>query len=67
VRVVGSSTSTVLDLRGAASDRDGAWGLTSVSLGAFAGQTVRIVVEAADAAGASTVEAGVDEVKVTRR
>jgi hypothetical protein len=25
------------------------------------------VVEAADAAGASTVEAGVDEVKVTRR
>ena len=36
-----------------------------MSLNAFAGQTVRIVVEAADAGTASLVEAGVDNVVVT--
>jgi hypothetical protein len=38
-----------------------------VSLGAFAGQTVRIRFEAADAAGGSLVEAAVDTVLVTRQ
>jgi len=37
-----------------------------VDISAFAGQTVRIVVEAADASGASLVEAAVDDVVVTR-
>jgi hypothetical protein len=36
-------------------------------LNAFAGQTIRIIVEAADASGASLVEAAVDDLKVTRR
>ena len=66
VRVAGSTTQTVYEIRGAASDRDGAWTAQNVSLAAFAGQTVRIVVEAADASGASLVEAGVDDVRVTR-
>ena len=66
VRVAGSTTQTVYEIRGAASDRDGAWAAQSVSLAAFAGQTVRIVIEAADASGASLVEAGVDDVRVTR-
>jgi hypothetical protein len=34
-------------------------------LNAFAGQTVRIVFEAADASTASLVEAGVDDVRIT--
>jgi carboxypeptidase T len=67
VRVVGATSSTVHQVLGAATDRDGLWNQASVSLDSFAGQTVRVVVEATDAAGASLVEAGVDEVRVTRR
>jgi hypothetical protein len=37
-----------------------------VDLSAFAGQTVRLVVEAADASTASPVEAAVDEVTIIR-
>ncbi len=51
---------------GVASNRNGAWAAASVDLTAFAGQTVRIRVEAADAATASLVEAAVDDLKVTR-
>ena len=66
VRVLGSTTSTVLNVPGAASNRNGAWASTTVDLSAFAGQTVQLQVEAADASGASLVEAGVDDVRVTR-
>jgi hypothetical protein len=68
VRVIGSTTSTVLNVAGAAANRNGSWNQSTVNLSAFAGQTVRIQVEAADAAPASgAVEAAVDEVRVTRR
>ncbi len=67
VRVVGSSgTSTVFTELGAANNDNGAWASTTVDLSAFAGESVRILVEAADASTASLVEAGVDDVKVTR-
>jgi Zn-dependent metalloprotease len=66
VVVVGNTTSTVFQQLGAASNRAGAWATASVSLNAFSGQTVRIRVEAADAATASLVEAGVDNVLITR-
>jgi hypothetical protein len=46
---------------------NGAWTTTIVSLDAFAGQTIRLVFEAADASTASLVEAGVDDVRVTRQ
>ncbi|WP_106243998.1 M28 family peptidase [Nonomuraea fuscirosea] len=65
VRVVGSTTATVLNQAGAATNRNGAWATATASLNAFAGQTVRIVIDAADASGASLVEAGVDDVKIT--
>ncbi len=64
IRVVGSTTSTVLDRRGAATNVNGAWVSGSFNLSAFAGQTVRIVIDTADASTASLVEAGVDDVKV---
>ena len=68
VRVLSGSTSTtVFQQNGAASNRNGAWASRTVSLNAFAGQTVRIVVEAADASTASLVEAAVDDVRVTGR
>ena len=44
----------------------GAWTSASVSLDAWAGEAIRIRFEALDAAGASTIDAGVDDVRVTR-
>jgi hypothetical protein len=38
-----------------------------VNLSQFAGQTIRILIEAADASTASLVEAGVDDVRITRQ
>lgn len=67
VSMVGPTTATVFESRGAASKRDAVWTAGSASLNAFAGQTVRILMEAADAGGASLVEAGVDDVKVVRQ
>jgi len=65
VRVVGpSSTQTAVEELGAADDDDAAFQTASVDISGFAGQTVRIVVEAADAAGASLVEAAVDDVRI---
>ncbi|MEV0348967.1 M28 family peptidase [Nonomuraea sp. NPDC050680] len=66
VRVVGSTSSTVFQQLGAASNRDAAWSTATADISAFAGQSVRVVIEAADASGASLVEAGVDDVKITR-
>ncbi|GAA3750378.1 hypothetical protein GCM10022225_38300 [Plantactinospora mayteni] len=66
VRVVGGSTGTVLNVAGAASNRAAAWQTASANISAFAGQSVRIVVDAADAGGASLVEAAVDDVRITR-
>ena len=68
VRVLSGATSTVVyDQRGAAANVNGAWGARTASLNAFAGQTVRLVVEAADLSTASLLEAGVDDVRVTRQ
>src|SRR4051794_11440206 len=61
VRVVGSTSSTVYQRLGSAANVNGAWVSSSVSLQAFAGQAVRLVVEAADASTASLVEAGVGD------
>ncbi|SEG53223.1 Zinc carboxypeptidase [Nonomuraea solani] len=67
VRVVGNTTTTVLNQAGAASNRNGSWATATASLNAFAGQTVRILIDAADASGASLVEAGVDDVRITQQ
>ena len=52
---------------GAANNDAAAWATTSANLTSFAGQTVRLRIEAADASGASLVEAAVDNVTITRR
>ena len=64
--VVGTTTTVVFTQAGAATNRAGAWATANVNLAAFAGQTIRIRVEAADAATASLVEAGVDNVTITQ-
>jgi hypothetical protein len=64
VRIVGATTTTVFEKLGAATNVNGAWATASANLGAFAGQTVRIRIEAADASTASLVEAAVDDLRV---
>ncbi|MFF0243480.1 M28 family peptidase [Streptosporangium sandarakinum] len=66
VKVVGSTTTQVFQQLGAAANRNGAWAAAEVDVSSYAGQTVRILVEAADASTASLVEAGIDDVKITR-
>jgi hypothetical protein len=67
VRIVsGSTTTTVFERLGSATDVDAAWTTQTVNLNAYAGQTIQILIEAADASTASLVEAAVDNVRVTR-
>jgi subtilisin family serine protease len=67
VEVVGATTTTVFQVLGSATDVDAAFAVQSVSLNAFAGQTVRIRISAADASTASLVEAAVDDVKIVQQ
>ncbi|SNT56964.1 Zinc carboxypeptidase [Asanoa hainanensis] len=59
-------TTAVFTQAGAATNRNGAWGVANANLSAYAGQSVRILIEAADASTASLVEAGVDDVRITQ-
>ena len=65
--VVGSAVTTVFEELGGTEDDDAAFTTATVNLSQFAGQTIRIRIEAADASGASLVEAGVDDVRITRQ
>jgi len=65
VTAVGSSSQVVFEELGAGDDDDAVWDTASVSLNAFAGQTIYLLIEAADASGGSLVEAGIDDVEIT--
>jgi hypothetical protein len=67
VKVIGATTSTVLEELGSTLNDNSVWATGSASLAAFAGQTVRIQIEAADASTASLVEAAVDDVKIVQQ
>jgi aminopeptidase S len=65
VRVVHSGgTTTVYEKVGAASNVAAAWQTASVDLTPYAGQTVRLLVEAADGGTASLIEAAVDDIRI---
>ncbi|MFI7022435.1 M28 family metallopeptidase [Micromonospora sp. NPDC049900] len=66
VRVVGSSTVTALSATGAATNRAASWQTGGADVSALRGQTVRIVIDAADASTASLVEAAVDDVRIVQ-
>jgi subtilisin family serine protease len=67
VRIInGSTVTTVFEELGGTENDNGVWATATVNLSQFAGQTIRILIEAADASGASLVEAGVDDVRITR-
>ena len=68
VYVVSGTSTKVFESLGAATNRNGVWTASgNVSLNAFAGQTIRLRIEAADASTASLVEAGVDDVLITQQ
>jgi hypothetical protein len=64
VTVVGDTTQTVFEELGAGNDDDAVWETFSTGLNSFAGQTVYLLIEAADAGSASLVEAAVDDVRI---
>jgi hypothetical protein len=66
VRVVGAATPLFEEL-GAANDDDAAWATATINLSAYAGQTIQLQIEAADASGASLVEAAIDDVRITQQ
>jgi len=67
IQVVGSTTLTVRQVLGSTAQVNGAFTTTTTNISQFAGQTVRILISAADAAGGSLVEAGVDDVLITNQ
>jgi hypothetical protein len=67
VKIVGATTTTVLEELGSALNDDAVFASRALNISAFAGQSVRIVVEASDLGGASLVEAAVDDVVITRQ
>jgi hypothetical protein len=67
VSIVAAGKTMVFQELGAANDDDAAWAAASVDVTAFAGQAVRILIEAADTGGASLVEAAIDDVKIVKQ
>jgi hypothetical protein len=59
-------TTVVFNRLGAATDVDAVWATATANLSPYAGQSVRILIQAADASGASLVEAAVDDVRITQ-
>jgi hypothetical protein len=65
VRAVSATSNvTVFEERGSTLQDIAAWAQASTSLNAFAGQSIYLVIEAADAVGASLVEAAIDDVSI---
>jgi len=62
VKVVGDTTALVLEELGSRINDDAFWESYTISLNTFAGQTIYILIEAADGGGVSLVEAAIDDV-----
>ncbi|MFK0245459.1 metallophosphoesterase [Amycolatopsis azurea] len=61
----GTTPATVFEKLGSAAEVAGAWQSATADLASFAGRSVRLVVEAADAGTASLWESAIDDVRVT--
>ena len=65
VSIVHNTGTTVLhEQLGTNSSRAGAWAAHQEDISAYAGQTVRILIEAADASGGSLIEAALDDISI---
>jgi hypothetical protein len=66
VETSSGAQTVVWERKGSGKALSGSWRTASVGLDAFAGQVVRVRFEALDGGASSVVEAGVDDVRVTR-
>ena len=66
VELSDGSRVAVFSVVGRAADVDGAWKTGAVSMDAFAGQTIRLVVVAEDGGSANLLEVELDDIRVTR-
>ncbi len=64
VSVIGTQNMVVFEELGEGNDQDAVWQVVELNLSEFAGQTIQILIQAADAASGSLVEAGVDDVLI---
>jgi hypothetical protein len=64
IKIVGSTTTTLFQELGANNDDDASWSSYTANLNNYAGQTVYLLIEAADASTASFVEAAIDDVLI---
>ena len=64
VSVVGSSTAVIFEELGSGNNDAAVWDSFNASLNRFAGQTIYLLIEAADAGGGSLIEAAVDDVLI---
>ena len=61
----GSSQGTILNELGASSNRNASWTPFTTDISAFAGQSIRLLFAASDAASGSLIEAAVDDITIT--
>jgi aminopeptidase S len=61
-----ASRTTVYEQLGNGGDRDAAWTYIAVSVDAWAGQTIHVILEAVDGGPDNLVEAAVDDVRIRR-
>jgi murein tripeptide amidase MpaA len=66
VEAADGTRTLVLEELGAPNDDDATWASASVPLGPWAGQTIQIVIGAADGGRGNLVEAAVDDVRIRR-
>ncbi|KAA3659188.1 MAG: hypothetical protein DWQ04_23065, partial [Chloroflexi bacterium] len=66
VQVVGSTMTTVFEELGSGDVDNGAWSTFSTSLNAYAGETIYLLISAADASSGSLIEAAIDDVHITQ-
>jgi aminopeptidase S len=64
--VDGAAATAVFAQDAAATNRAGTWATATVDVSRFAGRTIRLRVAATDGGSASLVEAGLDDVRITR-
>ena len=64
ISIVGNNSAIVLEELGGSNDDDGVWQSFSTNIDAFAGQTIHLLVAAADAGDGSIVEAGIDDISI---
>ena len=65
VSLVGSSTTVLLEELGSGDNDNAVWETLNADITAYAGQTVYLLIEAADAGSGSLIEAAIDDVRIT--